>query len=233
MASITSPSCEPPPSRPSAPLPRPPHTHTAGLVPQRISQPTTRIDAGRTTRLVPGPADQHAGLPGTGPPSEPSAFGVGPRAEIRARMAAVQALTNAGLGLDYHALRLERTTEGWVAAGSSLRNEVSAAVSAEAACVEQVGSSSVVGLLAKHASGTRMSRSSWPRPTSTIARPTPRARPESWAHSSARPTAPDLRPPMAHGFDRRRTRATQARPAVPQNARSERYPAPDRWAIGT
>lgn len=64
-------------------------------------------------------------------------------------LVSVQALTDAGLGLDYHALRLERTTEGWVAAGSSLRNEVSAAVSADAACVEQVGSSSVVGLLAK------------------------------------------------------------------------------------
>lgn len=61
----------------------------------------------------------------------------------------LQALTDAGLGLDYHALRLERTTEGWVAAGSSLRNEVSAAVSAHTACVELVGSSSVVGLLAK------------------------------------------------------------------------------------
>jgi GrpB-like predicted nucleotidyltransferase (UPF0157 family) len=61
----------------------------------------------------------------------------------------LQALTDAGLGLDYHALRLERTTESWVAAGLSLRNEVSAAVSADAACVELVGSSSVVGLLAK------------------------------------------------------------------------------------
>lgn len=61
----------------------------------------------------------------------------------------MQALTNAGLGLDHHALRLARTTEGWVAAGSSLRNYVSAAVSADDDCVEQVGSSSVVGLLAK------------------------------------------------------------------------------------
>lgn len=61
----------------------------------------------------------------------------------------MQALTDAGLGLGVDALRLERTTEGWVAAGSSLRDEVSAAVGAEAAHVEQVGSSSVVGLLAK------------------------------------------------------------------------------------
>lgn len=61
-------------------------------------------------------------------------------------LVSLQALTDAGLGLDYHALRLERTTEGWVAAGSLLRTEVSATVSADAACV---GSSSVVGLLAK------------------------------------------------------------------------------------
>ena len=61
----------------------------------------------------------------------------------------MQALTDAGLGLDHHALRLERTTQGWVAAGWSLRSEVSVAVSADAACVELVGSSSVVGLLSK------------------------------------------------------------------------------------
>ncbi|MEO6627325.1 MAG: GrpB family protein [Aquihabitans sp.] len=64
-------------------------------------------------------------------------------------LVSLQALTDAGLGLDEHLLRLERTTEGWVAAGLSLRSEVSAAVAADAACVELVGSSSVVGLLSK------------------------------------------------------------------------------------
>jgi GrpB-like predicted nucleotidyltransferase (UPF0157 family) len=64
-------------------------------------------------------------------------------------MCGVDALTDAGLGLGYHELRLDRTTEGWVAAGSSLGEQVAAIVVDDAANVEQIGSSSVVGLLAK------------------------------------------------------------------------------------
>ena len=54
-----------------------------------------------------------------------------------------------GLGLDYEALRLERTTEGWVNAGSALRDEVESTLRGVAERVEQIGSSSVPGLLAK------------------------------------------------------------------------------------
>jgi GrpB-like predicted nucleotidyltransferase (UPF0157 family) len=64
-------------------------------------------------------------------------------------MCAVEVLIDAGLGLDYHELRLARTTEGWIAAGSSLRDQVSAILESDAVGVEQIGSSSVVGLLAK------------------------------------------------------------------------------------
>ncbi len=61
----------------------------------------------------------------------------------------MQALTAEGLGLDKEDLRVERTTEGWVRAGSSLRDAVSAVLGGRASAVEQIGSSSVVGLLAK------------------------------------------------------------------------------------
>jgi GrpB-like predicted nucleotidyltransferase (UPF0157 family) len=64
-------------------------------------------------------------------------------------MCALEALTDAGLGLDYHELRLDRATQRWVAAGSSLRDQVAAILEDDAAGVEQIGSSSVVGLLAK------------------------------------------------------------------------------------
>jgi len=62
---------------------------------------------------------------------------------------AVEALTNEGLGLDCDALRLDRTTEDWVTAGSALRDDVADLLEGEAEAVEQIGSSSVVGLLAK------------------------------------------------------------------------------------
>ena len=61
----------------------------------------------------------------------------------------MEALTNHGLGLDYHDLRLERTTEAWVRAGSALRDEVAAILEDEVDEVEHVGSSSVIGLLGK------------------------------------------------------------------------------------
>ena len=61
----------------------------------------------------------------------------------------MEALTREGLGLDYRDLRVAPTTEGWLVAGSSLRDAVIAALGADAQAVEQIGSSSVVGLLAK------------------------------------------------------------------------------------
>ena len=54
-----------------------------------------------------------------------------------------------GLGLDYDALLLVRTTPAWVDAGDRLRREVSDRLEGFAAGVEQMGSSSVQGLLAK------------------------------------------------------------------------------------
>ncbi len=58
-------------------------------------------------------------------------------------------LISEGLGLDHHAVRLTQTTEGWVAAGAALRDEVARLLEGEADAVEHVGSSSVAGLLAK------------------------------------------------------------------------------------
>lgn len=44
---------------------------------------------------------------------------------------------------------MEATTEGWLTAGSALRSAVTAVLGVDARGVEQIGSSSVVGLLAK------------------------------------------------------------------------------------
>jgi GrpB-like predicted nucleotidyltransferase (UPF0157 family) len=62
---------------------------------------------------------------------------------------AVETPAGEGLGLDYGKLRLDRTTESWVIAGSSLRDRVAESLEGVAACVEQIGSSSVPGLVAK------------------------------------------------------------------------------------
>jgi len=61
----------------------------------------------------------------------------------------VDVLTAAGLGLDYDAIRFDRTTEAWLAAGAQLRDRVKDALDGVAADVEVVGSSSVLDLLAK------------------------------------------------------------------------------------
>ena len=61
----------------------------------------------------------------------------------------MEALTDAGLGLDYGTLRLVRTTEAWISAGAQLRDRVADMLGDLAAGVEQIGSSSVLGLLAK------------------------------------------------------------------------------------
>lgn len=61
----------------------------------------------------------------------------------------MDALTAAGLGLDYHAIRLERTTEAWLAAGAELRERVATLLDGLVTAVAEVGSSSVLELLAK------------------------------------------------------------------------------------
>jgi GrpB-like predicted nucleotidyltransferase (UPF0157 family) len=61
----------------------------------------------------------------------------------------MDALTAAGLGLDYDAIRLDRTTEAWIVAGADLRDRVAQILDGVVANVETVGSSSVLGLLAK------------------------------------------------------------------------------------
>ena len=58
-------------------------------------------------------------------------------------------LTDAGLGLDHDALRLDRTTRRWVDAGARLRDQLADQLLSTVAAVEQIGSSSVEGLLAK------------------------------------------------------------------------------------
>ncbi len=58
-------------------------------------------------------------------------------------------LTEAGLGQDYDSMRLARTTEAWIAAGSELQGRVVQLLDGITAHVEVIGSSSVLGLLAK------------------------------------------------------------------------------------
>ena len=58
-------------------------------------------------------------------------------------------LTDVGLGLDYDTLRLDRTNQQWIDAGSRLRDDVADQLVSRVAGVEQIGSSSVMGLLAK------------------------------------------------------------------------------------
>lgn len=58
-------------------------------------------------------------------------------------------LTEAGLGLDYEVLRLERTNQQWIDAGTRLCDETVRQLAGLVASVEQIGSSSVLTLLAK------------------------------------------------------------------------------------
>jgi GrpB-like predicted nucleotidyltransferase (UPF0157 family) len=78
---------------------------------------------------------------------------LGPRSPApgarRGHDGAVEALIGAGLGLDHDRLHLDRTTEQWLIAGSVLRDRVAERLDGIAAGVEQIGSSSVLGLLGK------------------------------------------------------------------------------------
>lgn len=58
-------------------------------------------------------------------------------------------LTDVGLGLDYDTLRLDRTNQRWIDAGTRLRDEIADQLAGMVARVEQIGSSSVLALLAK------------------------------------------------------------------------------------
>lgn len=58
-------------------------------------------------------------------------------------------LTEAGLGQDYDSMTLARTTEAWLSAGAGLRDHVAELLDGITANVEMIGSSSVLGLLAK------------------------------------------------------------------------------------
>ena len=58
-------------------------------------------------------------------------------------------LVEAGLGQDYDSMTLRRTTEAWLAAGAELRDHVQTVLAGVTDHVEVVGSSSVLGLLAK------------------------------------------------------------------------------------
>jgi GrpB-like predicted nucleotidyltransferase (UPF0157 family) len=61
----------------------------------------------------------------------------------------VNRLTEIGLGLDYGSVQLSRTAEEWLAAGLELRGRVLDALVGVTTHVEVIGSSSVLGLLAK------------------------------------------------------------------------------------
>jgi GrpB-like predicted nucleotidyltransferase (UPF0157 family) len=61
----------------------------------------------------------------------------------------VERLTEAGLGQDYNSMTLSRTTEAWLAAGKQLQDRVLRVLDGVPAHVEVIGSSSVLGLLAK------------------------------------------------------------------------------------
>lgn len=62
---------------------------------------------------------------------------------------AVDTWAGAGLGLDYGEVRLGRASEAWLKVGADLRNRVKRRLGDAAAEVEVVGSSSILGILAK------------------------------------------------------------------------------------
>jgi len=58
-------------------------------------------------------------------------------------------LTDVGLGLENETLRLDRTTQAWIDAGTRLRDDVAGRLAGSVIGVEEIGSSSVLTLLAK------------------------------------------------------------------------------------
>ena len=58
-------------------------------------------------------------------------------------------MTEIGLGLDHDTLRLDRTSQAWIDAGTRLRHGVARLLGGTVIGVEQIGSSSVLTLLAK------------------------------------------------------------------------------------
>jgi GrpB-like predicted nucleotidyltransferase (UPF0157 family) len=79
-------------------------------------------------------------------------YAVGSRSDDVVRggiVSVVTQLADAGLGLAYEELRLQTTTVAWVVAGEALRASVADALRDFSVEVEQIGSSSVVELLAK------------------------------------------------------------------------------------
>jgi GrpB-like predicted nucleotidyltransferase (UPF0157 family) len=58
-------------------------------------------------------------------------------------------MTSAGLGLDYGTVRLERTPDQWPTLGSTLQERLAKLLGTRVADIDQIGSSSVPGLLAK------------------------------------------------------------------------------------
>ena len=61
----------------------------------------------------------------------------------------MERLIEAGLGQDYDTMTLARTTEAWLAAGTELQRRVIRTLDGITPHVELIGSSSVLGLLAK------------------------------------------------------------------------------------
>ena len=57
--------------------------------------------------------------------------------------------TDVGLGLENDELRLDRTSQAWIDAGTRLRDNVAGRLAGSVVGVEQIGSSSVLTLLAK------------------------------------------------------------------------------------
>lgn len=71
------------------------------------------------------------------------------RVGTRGQYSDVERLTAAGLGQDYESMTLSRTTEAWLAAGVALQRRVTNVLDGVTAHVEVIGSSSVLGLMAK------------------------------------------------------------------------------------
>ena len=67
----------------------------------------------------------------------------------RATIGSVRDLTDAGLGLAYGSLRLDRVAQSWIDAGVALRDRTAEHLAELDVDVELIGSSCVLGLLAK------------------------------------------------------------------------------------